>query len=66
MRQYKKYYLQILRVELEDLDEMMNHLLIRFKEKMDAYGIAKAVYICIERKMKKVAKYVMQGQLCYI
>jgi len=42
---------------------MMDHLLKRFKEKMDDYGIAKAVYFCIERKMKKVAKYVMQGQL---
>ena len=43
-----------------------HYLRIRFKEKMDAYSIAKAVYVCIERKLMKVARYVTQGQRCYI
>ena len=44
----------------ENLDAMTDHLRKRFKQKIDTYGLAEAVKVCVDRKLEKVAKYVMQ------
>jgi hypothetical protein len=44
----------------ENLDAMVEHLRERFKQKIDTYGLAEAVNVCIDRKLGKVAKYVLQ------
>lgn len=44
----------------ENLDAMVDHLRKCFKQKINTYGLAEAVNICVDRKLDKVAKYVMQ------
>jgi hypothetical protein len=44
----------------ETLETMMDYLRKRFREKMSTGGLAEALYICIERKLNKVARYVTQ------
>ena len=46
--------------QFKDLDAMIEHLRKRFREKIKTYSLAEAVNVCIERKLKKVAKYVTQ------
>lgn len=41
------------------LDEMIRELVQQFKEKIKSADLAEAILICINRKMNKVAKYVL-------
>ena len=44
----------------ENLDDLLAHLRSAFREKVRVYGLAQAVNVCVERKLKKVAHYVTQ------
>ena len=44
----------------ESLETMIDCMRKHFREKINTYGLAEALYICIERKLNKVARYVTQ------
>ena len=44
----------------ENLDALLNHLRNAFREKVRVCGLARAVNVCVERKLRKVARYVTQ------
>lgn len=46
--------------EFENLDSLLDHLRKVFREKVHLCGLAEAVNVCVERKLKKVAHYVTQ------
>ena len=46
--------------QFDNLDTLTDHLRKCFREKIETYGLAEAVNICIERKLDKVARYVTQ------
>ncbi|MBN2436215.1 MAG: hypothetical protein JXK07_13195 [Spirochaetes bacterium] len=46
--------------EYSDLEEMIDKLKDTFMDKMKEFGVSKAIYLSILRKMDKVKSYVMQ------
>ena len=44
----------------ENLDDLLSHLRSAFQEKVRVCGLARAVNVCLERKLQKVARYVTQ------
>jgi len=45
----------------DTLEAMVNHLKMRFKEKIRTAGLAEVICIYVDRKLEKVQKYVTQG-----
>ena len=46
--------------DFESLEAMIEHLKQTFSDKVKALALAEVIYICIERKLEKVAKYINQ------
>lgn len=45
----------------DTLETMVNHLKMRFREKIKTTGLAEVICIYVDRKLEKVQKYVTQG-----